>query len=191
MARRHRRAVVAASIGGCVSLEMKERELVFRPIREAAGWYSGIPDGVQELYLPVARGRGAQRIHAWWWPADDPEAPVVYYLHGVRWNLTGHLSRIPSCGASASRCSPSTIAASARAKGSSVEESVYEDARVGWQWLDRAGTRRVAALHLWALARRRGRGRARRNLPAEGAEREGLIVESSFTSLAEMAAEIG
>ena len=39
-------ALVAVSVGGCVALEMKERELVFRPVREAAGWYSGMPDAV-------------------------------------------------------------------------------------------------------------------------------------------------
>ena len=41
-----------------------------------------------------------------------------------------------SCGGSASRSSPSTIAASARATATCrARASVYEDARVGWQWL--------------------------------------------------------
>ena len=78
------------AVGGCAGLEMKERELLFRPTREAAGWYGGMPEAVQEIYLPVGTSAPGERIHAWWWPADDPHAPVVFYLHGVRWNLGYH-----------------------------------------------------------------------------------------------------
>ena len=48
---------------------MKERELLFRPTREAAGWYGGMPEMVQELYLPVGTTSPGERIHAWYWPA--------------------------------------------------------------------------------------------------------------------------
>jgi len=129
-------ALLATLAGGCVMLEVKERELVFRPIREAAGWYSGIPPTVQELYLPVTSGAETQRIHAWYWPADDRSAPVVYYLHGARWNLTGHLNRI----ARLRSFGFSVFAIDYRGFGQSdgdvpSEETVYEDARIGWQWL--------------------------------------------------------
>ena len=87
-------AFLSLSLAGCAALELKERELLFRPTREVAGWYSGMPEGVQEIYLAVGRPDDPERIHAWWWPADDPGAPVVFYLHGVRWNLTGHLNRM-------------------------------------------------------------------------------------------------
>jgi len=184
--------LVAASIGGCVSLEIKERELVFRPIREAAGWYSGIPDGVQELYLPVGEGAAAPRIHAWWWPDDDPKAPVVYYLHGARWNLTGQMNRI----AQLRRFGFSVFAIDYRGFGKSEgdlpsEASVYEDARVGWQWLvarEPEPSRRFIYGHSLGGA---VAVELAAQLSAEGAAARGLIVESSFTSLAEMAAEVG
>src|SRR5262245_2060282 len=79
---------------GCTSLEQKERELVFRVVKADAGWYSGAPESVQEVYLPVSEAPDAQKIHGWWWPAANPDAPVIYYLHGVRWNLTGHVRRM-------------------------------------------------------------------------------------------------
>src|SRR5262245_15991175 len=85
-------AVVLAS--GCMSLEERERELTFRVVKADAGWYHGLPASVQDVYLPVSDAPGAQKIHGWWWPAADPGAPVVYYLHGVRWNLTGHVRRM-------------------------------------------------------------------------------------------------
>ena len=86
-----------AAIGlatGCTSLEEKEREWTFRVVKSDAGWYSGTPSAVQEVFIPVSDKPGAQKVNAWWWPDADPNAPVVYYLHGVRWNLTGHLRRM-------------------------------------------------------------------------------------------------
>lgn len=180
--------VVAVLVGGCVGLEWKERELVFRPVREAAGWFSGMPDAVQEIYLPV--GPDAQRIHAWWWPADDPQAPLVYYLHGARWNLTGHLNRISQL----RRFGYSVFAIDYRGFGRSdgdlpSEASVYEDARAGWQWVIRQEpdpARRYIYGH--SLGGAVAIDLAVHSAADAGAR--GLIIESSFTSLAAMASEL-
>jgi alpha-beta hydrolase superfamily lysophospholipase len=183
---------IAASLGGCAALEMKERELLFRPTREAAGWYSGMPDGVREIYLPVGASDGTERIHAWWWPADDPAAPVVYYLHGVRWNLTGQLNRISQL----RRFGFSVFAIDYRGFGKSdgelpSEASVYEDARAGWQWVvgrEPDASRRYiyghslgGAVAIDLAAKLAG--------DAQGAR--GLIVEASFTSLSDLVSEMG
>ena len=180
--------VIALLVGGCVGLEWKERELLFRPVREAAGWFSGMPDTVQEMYLPV--GANAERIHAWWWPADDPQAPVVYYLHGVRWNLTGNLNRISQL----RRFGFSVFAIDYRGFGKSdgdlpSEASVYEDARAGWQWVVR---QEPDAARRYIYGHSLG-GAVAVDLAVNstaGAGARGLIVESSFTSLAEMASEL-
>src|SRR6185503_4211678 len=60
------------------------------------GWYTGMPDGVEEFDLPVASGEAVEHIHAWWWPAAGgrADAPAILYLHGARWSLTGQLFRI-------------------------------------------------------------------------------------------------
>lgn len=171
---------------------MKERELLFRPTREAAGWYGGMPEMVQELYLPVGTTSPGERIHAWYWPADNPAAPVVYYLHGVRWNLTGQLNRISQL----RRFGFSVFAIDYRGFGKSdgempSEASVYEDARAGWQWLvvrEPDPSRRYIYGHSLG-------GAVAIDLAAQvsgnpvGAR--GLIVESSFTSLPELMAEMG
>src|SRR5207245_5392581 len=81
-------------VGSSAALEHEERTLTFRVVHRVAGWYSGLPDGVQELDLPVGNGSDVQHIHAWWWPAQDPKAPVVLYLHGARWDLTGQVFRL-------------------------------------------------------------------------------------------------
>jgi len=79
---------------GCSVLAQKERELVFRIEPGNASWFSGLPRGVEELQLTHSTFGNQQNIHAWWWPAADADAPALLYLHGVRWNLTGHLFRL-------------------------------------------------------------------------------------------------
>ena len=192
------RALLAALLvvglaSGCASLEEKERELTFRVVKGDASWYAGMPAGVQDVYLPV--GGGAQRIHAWWWPDDDPKAPVIFYLHGVRWNLTGNLRRIEQL----RQFGFSVFAIDYRGFGKSdgdlpSEAMVYEDARAGWAWLaarqpDPAsrfiyghslGGAVAIDLAAWLAQNENGRGPQAR----------GLIVESTFTTLADAAAEL-
>src|SRR5690349_17826563 len=121
---------------GCASLEEKERELTFRVVKGDAGWYSGTPSGVQDVYIPVGDGAKPQRIHAWYWPDANPAAPVVYFLHGVRWNLTGQVRRLQQL----HDAGFSVFAIDYRGFGKSdgvlpSEQMTYEDAEAGWTWL--------------------------------------------------------
>lgn len=123
---------------GCSVLEQKERELVFRIEPGAASWFSGLPRGVEELQLTDSAFGDEQNIHAWWWPAADADAdaPALLYLHGVRWNLTGHLFRLEQLRA----LGFSVLAIDYRGFGQSLgdlpsERSVYADARIGWERL--------------------------------------------------------
>ena len=191
--------VVLGFATGCASLEERERELTFRVVKGDAGWYSGVPDAVQDVYLPVNATPGAQRIHAWWWPDADPKAPVIFYLHGARWNLTGHVRRIEQL----RRFGFSVFAIDYRGFGKSdgdlpSEEMCYEDANAGWAWLVKRqpdAARRfiyghslggAVAIDLAAklAANEREKG------ATEGPQARGLIVESSFTSLPDVAAEL-
>jgi fermentation-respiration switch protein FrsA (DUF1100 family) len=185
--------VVAAVLAtGCTSLAEKERELTFRVVKGDAGWYSGTPATVQDVYLPVIGPAGAQRIHAWWWPDADPDAPAVYYLHGVRWNLTGHLRRMEQLRAFGF----SVFAIDYRGFGKSdgdlpSEDMTYEDAAAGFAWLEQhvpdARKRFVYGHSLGgAVAIDLANKLAQRPQPAI----RGLIVESSFTSLPDIAAEL-
>jgi len=150
-----------------------------------------MPDGVQEMYLPVGSAPDAPRIYAWWWPDADPQAPVVLYLHGARWNLTGNLTRI----AQLRRFGFSVFAIDYRGFGKSdgnlpSEQTVYEDARAGWQWVvarqPDPGRRLIYGHSLGGavavdLAASLAAGR-------DGAL--GLIIESSFTTFADIASEV-
>lgn len=179
---------------GCVMLESKERELVWRPVRAAASWYSGLPREVEDLYLRVGSDHDAPRIHAWWWPARDRHAPAVLYLHGARWNLTGQFRRIQQL----HEFGFSVFAIDYRGFGKSdgdvpSEATAYEDARIAWEFLsarqpDQA--RRFLYGHSLGgavavdLAMHLSKLTAPGALPAAA----GVIVESSFTSLTDVAA---
>jgi hypothetical protein len=183
--------MVAVVASGCAGLVQRERELTFRVVREDAGWFAGLPDAVQEVYLPVRNGDAAQRIHAWWWPAADPDAPALLYLHGARWNLTGHLSRIAQLRAFGF----SVFAIDYRGFGKSdgdlpSEQSVYEDARAGWAWLVE---RQPDPARRYIYGHSLGGAVAielANELAQRGPHARGVIVESSFTTLADMAGEL-
>jgi alpha-beta hydrolase superfamily lysophospholipase len=175
------------AFAGCSQFVQKERELLFRVVPGTASWYRGMPDGVVEASLPVQAGKQTQHVNSWWWPAADPLAPAVLYLHGARWNLTGQLFRIQQL----HDFGFSVLAIDYRGFGKSdgdlpSEETVYEDARVAWQNLAERQPdpkRRFIYGHSLGgaiaidLASHLGHSRQAR----------GLIVESSFTTLADIA----
>jgi alpha-beta hydrolase superfamily lysophospholipase len=188
-------ATVTVIGAGCSQLAEKERELTFRVVPGNASWFDGLPTGVQEADLPVAAHEGkTQHIHAWWWPAAAHDAPAVLYLHGSRWNLTGQAFRIEEL----HDFGFSVLAIDYRGFGKSdgklpSEQTVYEDARVAWSRLAQLQpdpSRRLIYGHslggavaidlaAWLSEKSRADGTA---VPAHG-----LIVESSFTTLADIA----
>jgi uncharacterized protein len=189
--------VLAVLPVGCSMLEQKERELVFRIEPGTASWYRGLPDGVEELELSTPAFGDSQNIHAWWWPAEQADAPAVLYLHGSRWNLTGHLFRLEQLRS----LGFSILAIDYRGFGQSLgelpsEASVYEDARIAWdrlKTLQPDGRKRLIYGHSLGgavavdLAAELGREAERRG---EAPQARALIVESTFTNLADIATEV-
>jgi alpha-beta hydrolase superfamily lysophospholipase len=174
---------------GCSQFVQKERELLFRVVPGEASWYRGMPEGVIEASLPVQAGKKTQHVNSWWWPADDPKAPAVLYLHGARWNLTGQLFRIQQL----HDFGFSVFAIDYRGFGKSdgdlpSEETVYEDARVAWQAL---AQRQPDPKRRFIYGHSLGGAIAidlASHLDRSGApQARGLIVESSFTTLADIA----
>ncbi len=190
-------ALIIGLPASCAVLEHTERKLLFRIEPGTAGWYHGLPNTVQELDLQPKTFKAGQNIHAWWWPAERANAPAILYLHGVRWNLTGQLFRIEQLRAAGY----SVLAIDYRGFGQSrgdlpSESTVYEDARVAWerfQLLQPDPDKRLIYGHSLGgavaidLAAELGRDAAGNHmrLPVRG-----LIIESTFTSLADVAAAV-
>lgn len=190
--------VTALAVVGCAAIQTKERELTFRVVPGTASWYQGLPDGVQEMDLPVANQGAIQHVHAWWWPAGE-DAPALLYLHGARWNLTGQMFRIEQL----HEFGFSVLAIDYRGFGKSDSEgdvpseaSVYEDAAVAWRRFTELApdpTPRFIYGHSLGgaiaidLAAHLSEEAEKTNKKAAA---NGLVVESSFTTLADMAREV-
>ena len=139
-------------------------------------------------------GIARQSVHAWWWPSARKDAPAILYLHGSRWNLTGQLFRIREL----HDLGFSVFAIDYRGFGKSEgdlpsEKAVYEDARIGWDAMAKLApepTRRFIYGHSLggaiavdlaaALSKQSQAGN-------EAVPAAGLVVESSFTNLADIA----
>ncbi|CAN5198347.1 alpha/beta hydrolase [soil metagenome] len=190
-------ALTLAVAAGCATLAHKERELVFRVEPGEARWYSGLPDGVEELELAVPGqplAKTPQSIHAWWWKSPVADAPTVLYLHGSRWNLTGQMFRI----AGLRELGFSVLAIDYRGFGRSVgdlpsETTVYEDAQIAWQrlvQLEPEPSRRFIYGHSLGGAVAIDLAEHLAEHPSDQDRAAGLIVESTFTNLADVAAAV-
>ena len=179
--------IVFTILAGCVTLEQKERELIFRPSREE--WrYGGARDNFEERWIPVATKSGdAGKIHAWWAAGPTPDAPVVLYLHGARWNLSGSASRIPRW----QKLGFAVLAIDYRGFGQSTgpddtpsEASAYEDAQVAWDYLKAATPNNRHFIVGHSLG-----GAVAVNLAEHNPDASGLVLEATFTSIADIISE--
>ena len=185
--------VIVGLPASCAVLKHEERELLFQIEPGTASWYHGLPSDVEDLVLKSPSFGDKQNIHAWWWPAGQADAPAVLYLHGTRWNLTGQFFRIEQLHA----MGYSVLAIDYRGFGQSQgslpsETSVYEDARIGWE---RLKTLQPDANKRLIYGHSLG-GAVAIDLAAELAsisskpQARGLIIESTFTTLADVATAV-
>ncbi len=177
--------LLMAGMAGCGYLDRKEGEWIFRP---ASGDYMGnrgaaIAANFQERWIPV--GKDGEKLHAWWAPATGPdgsEAPVLLYLHGARWNLTGSVTRIPRW----NQMGFSVLAIDYRGFGKSSphdpsEQSAYEDSEAAWAYLAQVAPHAKRYVYGHSLG-----GAMATRLAVAHPEANGLILEATFTNIPEL-----
>jgi alpha-beta hydrolase superfamily lysophospholipase len=179
-------ALAAAGAGGCAALDVKQRELIFQPVKAYTASPADHGLAFEDVWLDVPRvaGEGAERVHGWWIPAGVPDAPSVLYLHGARWSLGGNLFRI----ARWQRMGFNVLAIDYRGFGRSdgelpSETQAYADARAAWAALV---AREPRAARRYVYGHSLG-GAVAIDLATRRTDLAGLIVESSFTSIRDMA----
>lgn len=175
-----------ATASACAWLEVKQREWIFRVA--SASWQTppAAPPGYEEVWIPV--GNQDERINAWWGKASNDtnraRAPAVLFLHGARRDLNGHANRI----AALQKLGFNVLAIDYRGFGKSSgtlpsEDMTYEDASAAWEWLKRREPdSRNRFIYGYSLG-----GAIAAELATRSGEAQALILESTFTSIRDMA----
>ena len=162
-----------------------QERLFFRPSAETAGLPESVGLTHENVWLTT---RAGTRIHGWFVPRAGSRRTLLF-LHGNAGNVSHRLASlrifhdlglsvlvIDYSGYGRSACKPS-------------EAATRADARAAWDWLTR--DRGMAAQDVIVFGRSLGGGVAAGlagELEAEGIRPGGLVLESTFTSAAEMGA---
>ncbi len=174
--------LLAAGAGGCSAIDSWQRQTIFSPQTAPQRWWRDAPADTEVFDLAVA---GDETVRAWYWKSPLPDAPTVLYLHGARWNLNGSVFRLEAW----TRLGYSVLAIDYRGFGDSSprlpsERSALQDAGVALQELAR---RQPDPARRFVYGHSLG-GAIAIGLLSEPAQPPvaGLIVESSFSSIADM-----
>lgn len=174
---------------GCATLDEKQREWIFQPSDRS--WSGGLAaaQGMDEVWIAFnsASSGDAVKLHGLWLPAERgvDTAPVLLYLHGARWDVRGSANRMRRM----QELGFSVLGIDYRGFGKSgfgqllpSEAMAYEDARAAWDWLGRQYPGRPRYIFGHSLG-----GAIATHLAQEvQQEAAGLIVEGSFTSIADV-----
>ncbi|MDE2299882.1 MAG: alpha/beta fold hydrolase [Burkholderiales bacterium] len=180
---------LATTLAGCAWLDLKQRELVYRPTPGRPADFKGLHAGdrIFTVAVPGADPAMPQHVQMWWMPNPDPQAPTLLYLHGTFRNLYQNLRKVEALRDDGF----SVVALEYRGWGGSTpiiptEATIYADANLGWAELARRQSdpyKRVIYGHSM------GTGVAVELASHRhfGTDYGGLILESSFPSLPDVA----
>jgi pimeloyl-ACP methyl ester carboxylesterase len=160
-----------------------QKQFIFHPVHGGEDTPTGVGLGYEEVWL-AHPGQAQEALNAWWVP-QIPGSPVVLYLHGNASNLAGnleHVGRLRHWGLT-------VFAVDYRGYGRSggqdpSEAKVYEDAELAWTHL--VATRQVRPGDIFIYGHSLGAAVAM-EMAVRHPQAAGLIMESSFTSMVEMA----
>lgn len=204
--------LTTALVAGCSTLDERQRAWIFQPGDRTWGASAQAARGMDDVWIPFESRITGQpsKLHGLWLEADKPlaalapakllkvslppqglaslanhnnaERPVLLYLHGARWNVTGSAFRMRRM----QELGFSVLGVDYRGFGKSSaelpsEDMAYEDARAAWDWLAANYPDRPRYIFGHSLG-----GPIAINLAAQVADESGTIVEGTFTSIADV-----
>ncbi len=165
---------------GCATLDAKQREWIFQPSDRSWGGAQSTAD-MQDVWIEFqSRSTSkAERLHGLWMAHEHADAPVLLYLHGARWNVSGSSGRIRRM----QELGFSVLAIDYRGFGQSSaglpsEITAGEDARAAWDWLAEQHPGKPRYIFGHSLG-----GAIAIDLARQVADEQGTIVEGTFTSI--------
>lgn len=172
--------IAVAVMAGCATLDAKQREWIFQPSDRAWGGaqFTGDMEDVWVDFNSRATGK-AEQLHGLYLPSSQEDAPVLLYLHGARWNVSGSSGRMRGMRA----LGFSVLAVDYRGFGRSSatlpsEATALEDARAAWDWIARHHPAQPRYIFGHSLG-----GAIAIDLAAQVDDESGTIVDGTFTSM--------
>jgi uncharacterized protein len=175
-------------LAGCASLDTRQGQWIFNPTDRVWGDTAQAASGMQDAWISydsALKGKSV-KLHALLSPSDNANAPVMLYLHGARWNVTGSAHRI----ARMQELGFTVLAVDYRGFGKTSAEvpseaMAYEDALAAWQWLAKTYPSRPRYIFGYSLG-----GAIAIELASKVGDEKGTIVEGTFTSIPEVASSM-
>ena len=177
---------IGVALGGCAALDRQQREMIFQPSDRT--WAGGLAaaEGMDDVWIDFqpAEADAPARLHGLWLAQDHADAPVLLYLHGARFDVRGsapRMRRMHDLGFSVLGIDYRGFGRSSA--GLPSEAQAGDDALAAWRWLAarHPNSRRFVFGHSLG-------GAIAVNLAAKVDDEAGLIVESSFPSIADVVA---
>lgn len=169
--------------GGTSVLTALQRRMLYLPAREMVAGPRDFGFTVHEDVALVADD--GVSLHAWWLPVDGARGTVLF-LHGN----AGNVSYWVGVAEAFREVGWSTLLLDyrgyGRSEGEPSEEGTYLDARAAWRWL--VETRGIDPSEVVVIGRSLGGGVA--TWLCEKHPVAGLVLESTFTSVADVVAKI-
>lgn len=180
-------ALLALLAGGCSTLDERQREWIFQPSDRSWGNTESQTEGMEHVWIDFKSSVTGEpaRLHGLWLGGapQSADTPVMLYLHGARYNVAGSAPRMRRM----HELGFSVLAIDYRGFGKSSaglpsESTAREDARAAWTWL----AARHPAQHRYIFGHSLG-GAIGIDLASSVKDESGVIVESTFTSIADVA----
>ena len=180
-------ALLALLAGGCSTLDERQREWIFQPSDRSWGNTESQTEGMEHVWIDFKSSVTGEpaRLHGLWLGGapESADTPVLLYLHGARYNVAGSAPRMRRM----HELGFSVLAIDYRGFGKSSaglpsEATAREDARAAWTWL----AARHPAQHRYIFGHSLG-GAIGIDLASSVKDESGVIVESTFTSIADVA----
>ena len=179
-------SLCALLAAGCSTLDERQREWIFQPSDRSWGNSEAMSQGMDDVWIDFKSSLTGEpaRLHGLWLGDAplSPDRPVMLYLHGARYNVAGSAPRIQRM----HELGFSVLAIDYRGFGKSTqalpsEDSAREDARAAWDWL----ARKYPKQHRYIFGHSLG-GAIGIDLASHVKDESGVIVESTFTSIADV-----
>jgi uncharacterized protein len=179
--------LVWGGLAGCAALDAKQREWIFQPSDRSWSGGDQAAAGMEDVWIEFTAPNSKQaiKLHGLIARQPKPDAPVLLYLHGARYNVAGSATRVRRM----HELGFTVLAVDYRGFGKShselpSEDSAAEDARAAWDWI--AGNFPKSDRYIFGHSLG---GAIAIRLAESVSDERGTLVEGTFTSIADIVRE--